>query len=191
MRVSVRELAFVACRGLSLYTLLLAMGPLGGLLSRFLSGTGEQRYQSFEWPQALVSNGVPAACYLAASLVLWFGAGRLSRAMAKPEDDAAHSSSAAEDWRPFAVRLAGLLMIALCLPQAARLSTNYYLLQTMPDEMARLGSSWSLWSRSLVPEACEVAIRGAVGLWLLLGTHSILRALHAGRDVGRDKRPML
>lgn len=180
--MSTRDLGFLGCRGLSLYALVLAMGPLGQPLSRFLSGTGEYRGQSFEWAPVLVSNGVAAACYLAASLGLWACARPLARAMAGPEDSAARASGTVDDWRPFAVRLVGLLMIALCLPQAARLSTSFYLLQTLPDDMSQLGSNWEMWGRNLIPKACEIAIRLFVGLWLLLGTGGILRALHAARE---------
>ena len=174
-----RPVASLAVKLLGLYAVIGALPSLGLIVSFFVDGTGAGGGLVSPWKIALI-NALPGSLQMIVGIGLWAFSDGISHSLVKDEGELPVSSHTAVGAILFSA-VGAFSLVEFAVQLARFLSSLWTVNQSMlRPEDAHIGA------RDMVP----MLVRGALGLWLLLGARSLVRGVLNFKNWGRDSNAL-
>lgn len=176
--MSLRPFASLGVKLLGLYAVLGALPSIGALAIPFRSYAGSTSPFALDPRLVMFFNILPGVIQMIVGIGLWAFSDGIAHSMVKDEGNAPTPSS--NGWSEIVFSAVGALVLVDFATKLAQFTANVW-------SMSRTGSLLRPEDAHIgTPDLLPILVRGALGLWLLLGARGIVRGVANVRNVGRD-----
>lgn len=180
--MTIKELARLSCKVLAVYTLVLAIQSLNHFA--ILPVSVGDNFPAGVAALMVMAAFMPSILLLALAAILWFRADRLAGHMAPGENTSWEKPAVTgEDVQVIAFSVVGVMVLAGAVPELFQLVSNLALQRS--TQFQPFNETVSVYT---VSRATGLAVRLAIGIWLLLGARGLAGLLKTLREAGL-KRP--
>ena len=173
--MSKREIAILACKIISIYTLIKAISTYPLLYNSFIfwfHNQNQEQISIIKFIVFLIAQFAPLVVLLLFTIALWFFAERISLRMIKGAD----SSSIELNVQSIAFSIVGLIIVAQAIPDLGRVFFSLLYKAKLYSDISP-GVRQDIWSADAWGHMASATLRIAIGLWLLLGSYSFARMI--------------